>query len=182
MTRIRSVFLVGFMGVGKTSVGQELARRLGWRFLDLDDLIVAREGRAIAEIFRDSGETAFRQAESRALGELLATGLRQATVVALGGGAFAQEENARLLRQASVPVVFLDAPLQELRRRCAPEAGNRPLFQDENQFRQLYEARLHAYMKADLRIQTSGLTVEQVAAELARRLGLERAPKSGICP
>ncbi len=165
---IEAVILVGYMGAGKTSVGQALASRLGWRFVDLDDRIQSREGRSIAEIFRDSGERAFRAAESRALGELLAE-LPSAggTVAALGGGAFAQEENAAAIRRSGHAVVFLDAEIGELRRRCAQAGAARPLYQDENQFRQLYERRLGAYMKADFCVDTTGKSIAQVALEIA---------------
>ncbi len=163
-----AVILVGYMGAGKTSVGQALASRLGWRFVDLDDRIQSREGRSIAEIFRDSGERAFRAAESRALSELLAE-LPSAggTVAALGGGAFAQEKNAAAIRRSGHVVVFLDAEIGELRRRCAQAGAVRPLYQDENQFRQLYERRRSAYMKADFCVDTTGKSIAQVALEIA---------------
>jgi shikimate kinase len=162
-----AVVLVGFMGAGKTSAGQELARRRGWRFVDLDDQIQSRAGRSIPEIFRHSGEAAFRRLESDALRVLLQEiALSPGVVAALGGGAFAQEENRLLLQAARYPIIFLDAPLSELRRRCASEGATRPLFQDENQFRQLYEHRRDAYMKADFRVDTTGKTVAQVADEL----------------
>ena len=126
----------------------------------------------IPEIFRDSGEPAFRRLETDALRELLRQAAASPGVVAaLGGGAFAQEENTRLLRDARYPSVFLDAPVAELRQRCAAEGSSRPLFQDENQFRQLYELRRNAYMKADFRVDTSGKTVAQVAAEVGALLG-----------
>ncbi len=160
------------MGAGKTTVGQELAQRLGWRFVDLDVQIQRAAGRTIPEIFRDSGEHAFRRLESDTLRELLGHAAESpGLVAALGGGAFAQEENTRLVREARYPSVFLDAPLPELRRRCAAEGSARPLFQDENQFRQLYEQRREAYMKADFRVDTSGKTVAQVAAEVGALLG-----------
>ncbi len=167
------VFLVGFMGAGKTSVGHALALKLGWRFLDLDHRIETQAGQTIAEIFQASGETEFRRAETAALRELLDE-LRQdaAAVVALGGGAFIQAENARLLWEFGAPVVFLDAPVEELRRRCRHVGAARPLFADENQFRQLYEARRSGYMAAGLRVETSGKTVLQVATEITQQLGL----------
>ena len=97
------------MGAGKSSVGRALGERLNWVFEDLDDRIEAREGRTVAEIFRDSGESEFRRAEHAALEHVLHE-LRGgvARIVALGGGAFAQKENAALLRgrPASVPTVF----------------------------------------------------------------------------
>ena len=161
------------MGAGKTSVGRLLAHRLGWVFTDLDDVVEARAGRRIADIFRSEGESVFRQAEQAALSDILRETKTLPRVLALGGGAFVQPEIARTLLQAGMPCVFLDASLDDLRRRCAPDGAQRPLFQDENRFRQLYEARLPVYMKADARIDTTGLTVEEVATEVAKRLGLE---------
>jgi shikimate kinase len=163
------------MGAGKTSVGKALASRLGWRFLDLDDLIETGTGRKIADIFRESGEAAFRQAEAAALRQLLATTHSSPLVVALGGGAYVSEDNARQIKAAGAPVIFLDAPASELRRRCAPQGAQRPLFQDENLFHQLYAARRHAYMQADHRIDTAGLSIEEVATEVMQRLKLDVA-------
>src|SRR5512135_1713202 len=98
---LRAIVLVGFMGAGKTTVGQELARLLGWRFVDLDDRITARAGRSIARIFAESGEAAFRAAESRALAEFVGELAGAAPcVLALGGGAFVQPANQHLLKQA----------------------------------------------------------------------------------
>src|SRR5271169_2079149 len=108
---VRAVFLVGFMGSGKNTVGQELARRLSWDFVDLDARIEAREGQTIPEIFRVHGEPAFRSAETNALRDL-ARSLARDSVVALGGGAFVQETNRELLR--AWRSVFLDAPVSEL--------------------------------------------------------------------
>src|SRR5947207_10093500 len=105
------VFLVGFMGAGKTSVGQALSRSLGWSFEDLDDRVVAREHRSIEEIFRDSGEGAFRHAELKALRELLAQARSQPCVVALGGGAYAEPGIAAVLEESGYMVIFLDAPV-----------------------------------------------------------------------
>ncbi|HYX69177.1 MAG TPA: shikimate kinase [Terriglobales bacterium] len=166
-----AVFLIGFMGAGKTSVGRALAERLGWRFLDLDDRIEQRQGRSIAEIFRDQGEAAFRRAESTALQELLEELPNSPdTVAALGGGAFVQEENARRLRATPWPVIFLDASVEELRRRCAVAHASRPLFQEENRFRQLYEERRMRYMAVELRVDTEAKSIDQVVAEVLVRL------------
>ena len=170
----RAVFLIGFMGAGKTSVGQALAQLLGWRFVDLDDRIEQRQGRSIAEIFRDQGEDAFRRAETACLQELLEElPTSPATVAALGGGAFVQEENARRLRATAFPVVFLDASVEELRRRCALAHATRPLFQEENRFRQLYEERRMRYMAVELRVDTEAKSIAQVATEVLARLHLE---------
>jgi len=160
------------MGAGKTSVGQHLAHDMGWRFIDLDDRIVAADGRSVPEIFSTEGEAAFRAKETAALRALISELGEQPTVVALGGGAFAQAANVDLIRTTKVPVIFLDAPAEELMNRCRPQAGQRPLFQDENQFRQLYEQRRSAYMKADLCVDTCGRNVSEVASEVASLLGL----------
>ncbi|HEY6370372.1 MAG TPA: shikimate kinase [Candidatus Sulfotelmatobacter sp.] len=172
-----SVFLVGFMGAGKSSVGRALGQRLNWIFEDLDDRIQAREGRTVAEIFRDSGESEFRRAEHAALQhvieELRGGGAR---IVALGGGAFVQKENAALLKASGVPTVFLDATVEELWQRCRTQAtasgAERPLLQSMEQFRGLYEMRRESYSKAALRVQTGGRAVETIAVEIANALGL----------
>jgi shikimate kinase len=173
------VFLVGFMGSGKTSVGRSLAQRLNWEFSDLDDHIQRREGCSVAEIFRKSGEPQFRQVEHDALKHVLAD-LRGAggRIVALGGGAFIQQNNAALLAEAKFPTVFLDAPAHELWRRCSQQASEcgaeRPLLQNEEQFRQLYDARRDAYSRASLMIETSNRTVDAVADKIVEKLGLKK--------
>jgi shikimate kinase len=169
----RLILLVGFMGAGKTTVGRALSRRLGLKFEDLDDRIQQREGKTIEQIFRDSGEAEFRKAETSALREVLAELGSSTGVVALGGGAFVQPENSALLEAAAVHSVFLDAPADELLRRCESESKERPLRQDTKQFRELYEKRQPAYMKAGVRIDTNGKDVDAIAAEVACSLGLE---------
>jgi shikimate kinase len=166
------------MGAGKSSVGRALGQRLNWIFEDLDDRIQAREGRTVAEIFRDAGESEFRRAEHAALQhviqELQGGGAR---VVALGGGAFVQQQNAALLQSSRLPVVFLDAPVAELWQRCCSQAAEngteRPLLRNKEQFSQLYETRRKLYSAASLTIQTGGRMVESIAAEIAETLGLK---------
>lgn len=160
------------MGAGKTSVGQALSRRLGWPFEDLDDRIEAQEGRSIAEIFRESGEEAFRRAETAALRALLGRPRSSARIMALGGGAIAQTENAQLLSQSGAAIVFLDAPVEELFRRCEQEPRARPLRRDLKQFRELYDLRRPFYATAFCRIETGAKDLETVAAEVACSLGL----------
>jgi len=170
---IKVVLLVGFMGAGKTSVGRALSGRLGWKFEDLDDRIRAREGRSIEDIFRDSGETEFRQAEHAALRELLGEQYEFPRIVALGGGAFAQTENAALIVAAGVPTVFLEAPVEELYQRCQQEGRERPLHRDAASFRALYEQRRASYAAAKVHIATLGKKIDAVAAEVACSLGLD---------
>ncbi|HTT17537.1 MAG TPA: shikimate kinase [Candidatus Sulfotelmatobacter sp.] len=173
------LFLVGFMGAGKTSVGRTLAQRLNWAFEDLDERIERRELRTVPQIFRDSGEAEFRRAEHAALKDVLEE-IRGGAVkiVALGGGAFVQENNAVLLKSGGVPTVFLDAPVEELWRRCcqqASEAGTeRPLLRGVDQFRQLYEARRTSYVQASLGVQTERRTLDEIASEVIETLGLQK--------
>jgi len=122
---VRAVFLVGFMGSGKSSVGRELARQLDWDFVDLDTRIESRERQTVPEIFRERGETGFRLAETDALRDLLAESGQPNRVVALGGGAFVQERNRELLRPWLS--VFLEAPASELWQRSQSDGIERPL-------------------------------------------------------
>lgn len=161
------VFLIGFMGCGKTTVGELLSRRLGWRFVDLDNRIQDRAGSTIPQIFSNHGEARFRQIEREALLQLMEEMLTIPTVVALGGGTFVQLENQSLLQQSAWPAIFLDADVQDLWERCRSGEGERPLARDENQFRQLHEARRSFYMEATVRVDTRGKDAESVAAEIA---------------
>jgi shikimate kinase len=171
-----AVFLVGFMGAGKSSVGRALGRQLNWIFEDLDDRIAAREGRSVAEIFRGSGESEFRRAEHAALQQVLEE-LRGggARIVALGGGTFAQEQNHMAIQASGIPTVFLDAPLPELWQRCAQQPGaNRPLMTSQNKFRETHQARLPYYRKASRQIDTMGKQVDAIANEIADALKLKK--------
>jgi shikimate kinase len=165
---VRAVFLVGFMASGKSTVGQELARRLGWDFVDLDARIESRERQTVPQIFRERGEAGFRLAESTALTELLAGSLEHRTVVALGGGAFVQQTNRDLLRQW--PSVFLEAPVSELWQRSLSDGVERPLRGDPDQFAKLYAERLPFYRQATITIVTSGRDPVSLCAEIERTL------------
>jgi shikimate kinase len=161
--------LAGFMGSGKTTVGTLLARQLAWRFVDLDDRIEQAAGLRIPEIFERLGESAFRQIEADqlrlALGRVFE--FKESMVLALGGGTYAQVGAPEFLRAASVPVVWLDSPIEILLARCMTMTG-RPLFRDENSFRTLYAQRLPSYQQADYRIDSSG-EPSRVVAEILRR-------------
>ena len=164
----RVIALVGFMGAGKTSVGRALAAMLGCRFVDLDDLIVARERKSVADIFTDHGEAYFRQAEAHELDRLL-TEAERPLVLSLGGGAFMAELNREALRRAQAITVRLAAPVEELHRRIG-ESPERPLARDGDKFKQLYEQRQQAYALADLTVETMDKAVDEVAAEIADKL------------
>ncbi len=176
---LRAVVLIGFMGAGKSSVGRALGEQLAWTFEDLDERIERRERRKVPEIFRDSGEAEFRRAEHAALEEVLSelrTGAEK--ILALGGGAFVQEENVRLIEAGGVSTVFLDAGVEELWERCRQQTERqgieRPLLSSLESFRELYEKRRPHYSKASLRQETAGKTVAESAAEVILALGLNR--------
>ena len=161
---VRAVFLVGFMASGKTTVGEELARRLSWDFVDLDAAIEARERQTIAEIFQDRGEREFRIIEASALRELT-DALARDTVIALGGGTFANPENRELLRHW--PSIFLEAPIEELWKRSVEDATKRPLRKDDpTAFALLHEHRLPFYRQATVTIVTSGKDPASLCAEI----------------
>jgi shikimate kinase len=167
------------MGAGKTSVGRALGQRLNWFFEDLDDRIERRTGRRIAEIFRDSGESVFRQAEHESLQEVLLE-LRGGVsrIVALGGGAFVQEKNAELLASEGATTIFLDAPVEELWDRCrrqANESGTeRPLLRSKDQFRELHKQRSEKYSARSVRFEAGDRTVEEIADQIIRKLRLKK--------
>lgn len=157
------------MGAGKSTVGRILAQKLGWAFYDLDTIIEAREQTTIANIFAQSGEPKFRELERMALTGLLKD-LSHHVVIALGGGAFAQLENRKILESHGARTVWLNAPIDELRRRCSESGSQRPLAVDPDRFAQLFESRREAYGLADFHIETGGKTVEEVASEIEQSI------------
>jgi len=160
------VYLVGFMGAGKSTLARALGARLGWRVEDVDDRIEAREGRAVAEIFRDAGEGYFRAVERTVLAALLP--LRHA-VVAAGGGTFVDPEN-RAAMLADGTVVWLDVPVDVLVDRI-PTDGRRPLAASRAELERLYLARLAAYQLAHLRLDASRAPVAELVERVLDRLG-----------
>jgi shikimate kinase len=160
------IYLVGFMAAGKTTVAQELARRLDWRLEDVDQRIEARERRSVAEIFAQSGESHFRALERAVVVELIP--LRH-TVVATGGGTFLDPESRALIRSDGA-VFWLDVPLVELVDRL-PQDGSRPLASTLAQLEQLYLYRQAAYEEAHVRLdashQPTGALVDRIIDWLA---------------
>jgi shikimate kinase len=157
------------MGSGKSTVGTLLSRQLAWRFVDLDDRIEEAAGVSIPEFFERFGESAFRQLEAEQLRGVLgrAVAMKEPTVLALGGGTYAQPGAPEFLRAAGIPVIWLDTPIEVLLARCMTMTG-RPLFRDEASFRALYTQRLASYQLADFRVDSSGEPTT-VVAEILRR-------------
>ncbi len=144
----RTLFLVGFMASGKTTIGRALAERLNVPFIDLDEMIVAAAGCPIAELIQDKGEAYFRQLETECLRQAVA---REPAVIALGGGAFTQAVNRALIAQTGVSV-WLDAPFELCWERIQRDAVVRPLAANEEAARVRFEQRLPLYQQAQLHI------------------------------
>jgi shikimate kinase len=163
---IDKIYLVGFMGAGKSTLARALGARLGWRVEDVDDRIEAREGRPVAEIFRDDGEADFRAVERAVLFGLVPM---RHVVVAAGGGTFVDPEN-RAAMLADGAVVWLDAPVGVLVERI-PTDGRRPLASSRADLEQLYLARQAAYQFAHLRLDASRAPVAELVERVLDRLG-----------
>ncbi len=181
MTRAASISVValaGFMGSGKTTVGQQLARQLAWRFVDLDDRIEDAAGLKISEFFERHGEPSFRLLEAAQLRAALgrALELREPAVLALGGGTYAQPGAPEFLKAQAVPVIWLDSPVETLLARCMTMTS-RPLFRDESSFRALHAQRLSSYQLADHRVDSAREPALVVADIL--RLGIFPSADSG---
>jgi shikimate kinase len=155
LKRTPGIYMVGFMGCGKTTVGRSLARHLGWRYADLDEDIESKAQKAISEIFDGFGEPRFRQLETEMLERRVHDIARGVPwVVSLGGGCFAQEHNFDLIQNHGVSI-WLDAPLEMIRSRVAGHA-HRPLARDPEKFEQLFYDRRGYYEKAHYRILVTG--------------------------
>ncbi len=159
------VYLVGFMGAGKSTVARALARRLDWRPVDIDQLIEERERDTVAAIFARRGEAYFRAVERSVLAEQTAS---RYVVVATGGGTFADAQNRELINRDGVSV-WLDVALDRLIARV-PADGRRPLAADRPAFEQLYAARRAAYEQAHHRIDATRASVDAVVEELLHLL------------
>jgi shikimate kinase len=153
------------MGAGKTTVARALARRLGWRLLDIDEMIEQREHMRVSEIFARRGEPYFRAAERAVLTEQRP--FRHA-VVATGGGTFVDPLNQALINEDGLSV-WLDAPLERLIARV-PTDGRRPLASNRAEFERLYWSRVPAYQQAHLRLDCSGPGVEPLVDAVVERL------------
>jgi shikimate kinase len=160
------VFLTGFMGSGKTTVGRALAAALSWGFVDLDAEVEARAAMTVREIFARLGEPAFRELEHAALREVLRGD--EPLVVATGGGTFTIERNLQLIRAAGTSVWLNPSFGTIVERIGALGKQDRPLFRSEVEALALYRARLDAYQAADCRVDVGPAeTAEEVAARVA---------------
>jgi shikimate kinase len=161
------LYLIGFMGSGKTSVGTVLAEKLGWEFVDLDELIEKRADMKVSEIFECLGEPEFRRMEESALREI---SQQEPKVVATGGGTLIEPRNRELLSERGV-TVFLDVPLSIVEERLGSQTSqSRPLYRDRDQIASLYRDRLPMYRAADLHVAIESDTDASEVADLVQRL------------
>lgn len=163
----RNIFLCGFMATGKSSVGKQLAAAIRYRFADMDDLIERETGMSIPQIFASQGEPAFRELESRMVERIAAwTGY----VVATGGGTVVNPQNLQTLKRSGV-VVCLTADIRTILLR-AGAGETRPMLQGgdkQERIRQLLQLREPFYAQADIVVDTSPLTINQVVNQILER-------------
>lgn len=165
-TPIENIALVGFMATGKSAVGRNLARKLHRRFVDLDALIEKTEGRNVRDIFAEKGESYFRRLEKQALEQILS---QQGQIIATGGGIILDEDNLTLLRQKSL-LIGLTASTDVLVSRVGKNS-KRPLLKGVDvraRIEELLQQRQSRYAEADVIIDTSGLTINQVVEKILK--------------
>lgn len=181
-TSPRPIFLIGFMGCGKTTVGSALASRLGGRFVDLDERIITEAGCSIPEIFQAEGEEGFRRREHAILRDLCRRLENERgtpigdipTVIALGGGAFAQTINRDVIAATGVSI-WLDAPFDLLLSRLVG-GFNRPLFRNAAEAQRLFNNRYPLYALADHRVEVRDQRPEILAAEILNVISGAKSP------
>ena len=169
----QNIFLTGFMGTGKTSVGREVARRLGRRFVDVDDEIVAAQGRSIEAIFESDGEDEFRRIERERLAEVCRA---DGQVVSTGGGVPEDDGNRRIMEENGL-IVLLEARTDTLRRRLRLDAQGggppavRPMLKGSDPMKRIGDLkarRQFSYSQAHWTVHTDRLSINDVAAEVVR--------------
>lgn len=161
---MNNIYLVGFMGTGKTSTGKELARRLKRQFVDLDNLIELKEKRPIPDIFAKDGEPEFRRLEKEALKDIV---LKDEVIVACGGGIVIDRDNIRLMKETGL-VICLSASSEVVLNRTS-KYSHRPLLnvpEPKKQIASLLSQRQPFYALADQTIDTSKLSVAQTAEKI----------------
>jgi shikimate kinase len=170
-----NLYLIGMMGVGKTTVGKLLAAEIGYRFVDTDEVIIKAAGKSINEIFAENGEAEFRQLESDVLAQVCAY---TKLIISTGGGVPMQQQNWSYLHHGLI--IWLDAPIGIILQRLA-EDNTRPLLQDadiESKLTSLWEQRQPMYSQADLHITISAIeTPEEIVTRILATIPSILKPK-----
>jgi shikimate kinase len=165
----RRIVLTGFMGSGKTTLGPLVAARLGWSFIDVDDVIEAEAGVTIAEIFARHGEAAFRERERATIARLAAG---DSLVLALGGGAIENEATRELLLAApETLLIHLEIELVTTLKRCRVTEQARPILADHANLAARYQRRLPLYRMAHVSISVDALTPDEAVDAILRAIG-----------
>ena len=166
----RRIVLTGFMGSGKTTIGPLLAARLGWSFLDVDDVIEAEAGATIPELFARHGEAPFRQREHETIARLSSG---DALILALGGGAIEHPSTRSLLLAApGTLLVHLEVELATTLTRCRGTEHLRPILADQANLASRYERRLPLYRMAHISISVDALTPDGVVGAILKAVQL----------
>ncbi len=166
--KIKRIILTGFMGTGKTAVGETLAGRLGFQFLDTDLMVEKDTGKTISEIFEKEGEAVFRGYEKKMLKKALE---REKVILATGGGAIVDQENLKLMKEKGV-VIGLVASAEAILERIA-KMDTRPLLKTKDQMkkiRELLSERSPYYREADKIIDTTSKTIDKTVDEIIKAL------------
>lgn len=161
----KHVYLVGFMGSGKSTVGPLLAKQLDRDFYDLDELIEKNQQMKISDIFESKGELYFREVESQVLAH---TRDLPPAVIALGGGTFVRESNRHLMAASGI-TVWLKVPLRLARERCST-VTNRPLARNPEEFQALFHSRVPFYELSDIHVPVEEKSPEQICAKIQQKL------------
>jgi len=167
-----NIYLVGFMGTGKTTVGRLLAKEKGWNFIDLDELIELKEQRRIVDIFAKEGQPYFRKLEKKFLKQVSA---QKKFVVACGGGVVLDPDNIKLMKKTGI-LICLCANCEEILKRVS-SSNHRPILnvaKPKERIELLLKMRAPYYLQADKTIDTSGLSVKQVVAKISKILAAKK--------
>ncbi len=166
-----NIVLMGYMGSGKSLIGKELAKKLNFKYLDLDDFIEVNEKKSISNIFKEKGEIYFRKKESQYLKEVLET--YNKSIISLGGGTPCFAGNLEILKQESITSIYLHTSIDALTKRLLKELGKRPLIshlqkkEDLKDFisKHLFERSFY-YNQGDFKVVTDAKSINQITGEI----------------